>query len=162
MMSIGVSSIGSVAISVGVASITISQPGVSLSLGLGLSLSRPLSVVETMTSIGVPVSIGSVASVSVGVSVAIGQPGVSLSLRLGLWLTSDQGGKANHKSELHCCLSVQFRMIPSSWRAQFIHPECPAVRATSRLLAFRSPPVAWETWRRRLQETLASRPITPH
>ena len=41
MMSIGVSSIGSVAISVGVASITISQPGVSLSLGLGLSLSRP-------------------------------------------------------------------------------------------------------------------------
>merc|ERR1712152_77175 len=110
MMSIGVSSVIETRVGIRVASIAISQPGLGLSLGLGLSISRPLSVVETMMSIGVPVSIGSVASVSVGVSVAIGQPGVSLSLRLGLWLTSDQGGKANHKSELHCCLSVQFRI----------------------------------------------------
>ena len=109
-----------------------------------------------MVSIGVA-SIGSVA-ISVGVAIAIGQPWVSLSLRLGLWLTGHEGGKANlgeylyftrggqlvvssyHKSELHCCLSVQFRMIPERRRAQFIAPQSPPVRAPSRLLAFRSPP----------------------
>merc|ERR1712203_1323340 len=113
MVSIGVA-IGSVAKSVvtGVAQSVgaIGVPGVSL--GLRLSLSGPLAVVETMVSIGVAVSIGSVASISVGVgSIAIiAQPWVSLSLRLGLWLTGHEGGKTNHKSELHCCLSVQFRI----------------------------------------------------
>merc|ERR1711863_83234 len=114
MVSIGVA-IGSVAKSVvtGVAqSVGTVVVGVSLSLGLRLSLSGPLAVVETMVSIGVAVSIGSVASISVGVgSIAIiAQPWVSLSLRLGLWLTGHEGGKTNHKSELHCCLSVQFRI----------------------------------------------------
>merc|ERR1719412_1627909 len=97
--------IGSVAESVVTQSVsvgTIGVPGVSLSIGLRLSLSRPLAVVKTMVSIGVAVSIGSVASISVRVgSIAIiAQPWVSL--RLGLWLTGDEGGKANHKSELHC------------------------------------------------------------
>merc|ERR1712109_124737 len=65
-----------------VASITISQPGVSLRL----SISRPLAVVVAMMSIGVS-SIGSVA-ISVGVaSITISQPGVSLSLGLGLSLS---------------------------------------------------------------------------
>merc|ERR1712176_149654 len=69
-----------------VASITISQPGVSLSLGLRLSISRPLAVVVAMMSIGVS-SIGSVA-ISVGVaSKTISQPRDSLSLGLGLSLS---------------------------------------------------------------------------
>ena len=131
-----------------------------------------------MVSIGVA-SIGSVA-ISVGVAIAIGQPWVSLSLRLGLWLTGDEGGKANlgeylyfdqlvgglvvssyHKSELHCYLSVQSRMILSRGRAQYIPSQsCPA-RATSRLLAFRSPLWLQRWWRAgvetRLQETWPSR-----
>ena len=164
MVSIGIAiAIGSVAQSVVAVAQSVGAigvPGVSLSLGLRLSLSGPLAVVETMVSIGVAVSIGSVASISVGVGTIaiIAQPWVSLSLRLGLWLTGHEGGKTNleeylyftrvgqlvvssyHKSELHCCLSVQFRMIPERRRAQFIAPQSPPVRAPSRLLAFRSPP----------------------
>ena len=82
--------------------------------------------------------IASVGSVSVGVaSISIGQPGVSLGLGLGLWLGSGESGKANlvieryiemlivlvlsyHKSELHCNLSVEFRMALISPGAQFI------------------------------------------
>merc|ERR1719225_592274 len=117
-----------------VSSITISavEEG-RISLSLWLSLSGPLAVVQAMMGIGVTVSIGSVASVGVRMAV-VPVVGVSLSLRLGLWLTGDEGGKANHKSELHCCLSVESRMILSSRRAQFIPPESPPVRATSRLL----------------------------
>merc|ERR1711997_1141072 len=90
---------------------TIGVPWVSSGLGLSLSsgLSRPLAIVSV--GVRVTVSIGSVASVGVRVgTIAVSQPWVSLSLRLGLWLTGDEGGKANHKSELHCCLSDQFRI----------------------------------------------------
>ena len=117
-----------------------------------------------MVSIGVPVSIGSVASISVGVAIAIGQPWFSLSLRLGLWLTGHEGGKANleeylyfksrsvgqlvvssyHKSELHCCLSVQFRMIPERRRAQFIAPQSPQ---SGRRQDFWHLDLRWWLWR---------------
>merc|ERR1712045_725056 len=84
---------------------------VSISISLWLSLSGPLAVVQAMMGIGVTVSIGSVASVGVRVGIsAVEEVRISLSLRLGLWLTGDEGGKANHKSELHCCLSDQFRI----------------------------------------------------
>merc|ERR1719225_1900524 len=76
---------------------------VSISISLWLSLSGPLAVVQAMMGIGVTVSIGSVASVGVRVGIsAVEEVRISLSLRLGLWLTGDEGGKANHKSELHC------------------------------------------------------------
>merc|ERR1719225_470589 len=90
-------------VGVRVSSITISavEEG-RISLSLWLSLSGPLAVVQAMMGIGVTVSIGSVASVGVMMAV-VPVVGVSLSLRLGLWLTGDEGGKANHKSELHCC-----------------------------------------------------------
>merc|ERR1719150_2252603 len=80
---------------------------VSISISLWLSLSGPLAVDVAMMGIGVSgISIGSIGSVGVRVgTIAVSQPWVSLSLRLGLWLTGDEGGKANHKSELHCCLS---------------------------------------------------------
>merc|ERR1719490_69769 len=109
--------------------------GISIGLGSGggLSLSGPLAVVEAMMSVRVgSIAIGPVASIGVRVAV-VAVVGISLSLRLGLWLTGDEGGKANHKSELHCCLSVQSRMILSSRRAQFIRLGSPPVRATSRL-----------------------------
>merc|ERR1711936_1107399 len=74
---------------------------VGISIGIWLSISGPLAVVEAMMSVRVSVSIGPVASIGVRVgTITIGQPWVSLSLRLGLWLTGDEGGKANHKSEL--------------------------------------------------------------
>merc|ERR1719225_2001116 len=76
---------------------------VGISIGLWLSISGPLAVVEAVVGIGV--SGISVVETRVGVrvgTITIGQPWVSLSLRLGLWLTGDEGGKANHKSELHC------------------------------------------------------------
>merc|ERR1712083_380668 len=118
-MGIGVSvSVGSVAQTVVTSvsqTVTIDSVG-GLSSGGGLSLSRPLAVVGvSMMSIGV--SVGSVAqsmvtsvSQTIGTIGTIGVPWVSLSFRLGLWLTGDEGGKANHKSELHCCLSVQSRI----------------------------------------------------
>merc|ERR1719490_661501 len=109
--------------------------GISIGLGSGggLSISGPLAIVEAVVGIGVSgISIGPVASIGVRVAVDA-VVGISLSLRLGLWLTGDEGGKANHKSELHCCLSVQSRMILSSRRAQFIRLGSPPVRATSRL-----------------------------
>merc|ERR1719273_2444317 len=101
-MSIGVS-VGSVAQTV----VTSVSQTVTIDSVVGLSLSRPLAVVGvSMMSIGV--SVGSVAqSMVTSVSQTIGTigvPWVSLSFRLGLWLTGDEGGKANHKSELHCCL----------------------------------------------------------
>merc|ERR1719189_3461495 len=105
-MGIGVSvSVGSVAQTVSQTVTIDSVVGISLRLGSGggLSLSRPLAVVEAVMGIGVTVSIGSVASVGVRVPV-VTVPWVSLSFRLGLRLTGDEGGKANHKSELHCCL----------------------------------------------------------
>merc|ERR1719242_2076980 len=75
----------------------------SISIGFGLSLGRPLAIVVAMSGIGV--SGITVVETGVGVRVStvgsIGQPWVSLSLRLGLWLAGDEGGKANHKSELH-------------------------------------------------------------
>merc|ERR1711894_719035 len=119
MMSIWVGSVGSVA-SVGVSGVavavgTIEEGRISLGSGsgLGFSLSRPLAVVAIWMSIG-SVSVGSVASVGVsGVAVAVGtieEGRISLSLRLGLGLTGDEGGKANHKSELHCYLSAEFRI----------------------------------------------------
>merc|ERR1712083_39875 len=123
MMGIGVSvSVGSVAQTVVTSvsqTVTIDSVvgiGRGLSSGGGLSLSRPLAVVGvSMMSIGV--SVGSVAqsmvtsvSQTIGTIGTIGVPWVSLSFRLGLWLTGDEGGKANHKSELHCCLSVQSRI----------------------------------------------------
>merc|ERR1719507_1204054 len=80
-------------------------------ISLGFSISSPLAVVamSIWMSIG-SVSVGSVASVGVsGVAVAVGtieEGRISLSLRLGLGLTGDEGGKANHKSELHCYLSA--------------------------------------------------------
>merc|ERR1719182_1247387 len=82
--------------------------GISIGLGSGggLSLSGPLAIVDAVVGIGVSgISIGPVASIGVRVAVAVDAVvGISLSLRLGLWLTGDEGGKANHKSELHCCL----------------------------------------------------------
>merc|ERR1719500_1826767 len=111
-MSIGVSgiSIGPVAQTV-VSSVsqTIGSVVVGISIGLGsgggLSISGPLAVVDAMMGIGVSgISIGPVASIGVRVAVDA-VVGISLSLRLGLWLTGDEGGKANHKSELHCYLS---------------------------------------------------------
>merc|ERR1712183_878309 len=103
-------SVGESRVGVRESSITISavEEG-RISLSLWLSLSGPLAVVQAMMGIGVTVSIGSVASVGVRMAV-VPVVGVSLSLRLGLWLTGDEGGKANHKSELHCCLSDQFRI----------------------------------------------------
>merc|ERR1712001_424250 len=87
---------------------------VGISIGLWLSISGPLAVVEAVVGIGV--SGISVVETRVGVRVGtitigtIEEGRVSLSLRLGLWLTGDEGGKATHKSELHCCLSVQSRI----------------------------------------------------
>merc|ERR1719225_969492 len=77
---------------------------VGISIGSGLSISGPLAVVVTMVSIRVSESGISTVETRVGVWVvgAIGEVRISLSLRLGLWLTGDEGGKANHKSELHC------------------------------------------------------------
>merc|ERR1719412_646675 len=76
--------------------------GISISIGGGLSISGPLAVV-TVTRVSVSVSPVAPIGIRVGI-ITIGQPWVSLSLRLGLWLTGDEGGKANHKSELHCYL----------------------------------------------------------
>merc|ERR1719219_3160868 len=93
-----------------VTSVPVGTIVVWISSGLGLSLSRPLAIVEAMSGIGVS-GISVVVETRVGVriaSIAVGsveQGRISLSLRLGLWLTGDEGGKANHKSELHCCLS---------------------------------------------------------
>merc|ERR550539_1483829 len=113
---VSVSSVGSVAQTMVTSVSSVAQSvvvgiSISLSIGVGLSdgLSRPLAVVEAMMGIGVS-GVSSVASIDSGVrigTIAVTQPGVSLSisLRLGLWLTGDEGGKANHKSELHCCLS---------------------------------------------------------
>merc|ERR1719412_2179673 len=101
-------SVSSVAQTVVAQTITIdSVVGISIGLGSGggLSISGPLAIDVSMmvrvSSIG-PVAIGSIGS---GVRVAVvAVEGISLSLRLGLWLTGDEGGKANHKSELHCYL----------------------------------------------------------
>merc|ERR1711934_399841 len=110
--SIGVSSVSSVAQTV--VSQTIGSVVVGISIGLGsgggLSISGPLAIVDAVVGIGVSgISIGPVASIGVRVAVDA-VVGISLSLRLGLWLTGDEGGKANHKSELHCCLSVESRI----------------------------------------------------
>merc|ERR1712088_536724 len=87
----------------------IEEGRISLGSGLGLRISRPLSVVTI--GMRVSIAIGSVASIGVRIgAITIGEPRVSLSLRLGLWLTGDEGGKANHKSELHCYLSAEFRI----------------------------------------------------
>merc|ERR1719273_2795856 len=107
MSGIGVSvSVGSVAQTM-VTSVPVGTIVVWISSGLGLSLSRPLAIVEAMSGIGVS-GISVVVETRVGVRIGsiavVAQPWVSLSLRLGLWLTGDEGGKANHKSELHCCL----------------------------------------------------------
>merc|ERR1719500_1750388 len=115
MMSIGVSGVSVVQTRVSSVSQTItigSVVGISIGLGSGggLSISRPLSVVEAMMSVRVSsIAIGPVASIGVRVAV-VAVEGISLSLRLGLWLTGDEGGKANHKSELHCYLSVESRI----------------------------------------------------
>merc|ERR550534_3245961 len=112
MMSIGVSGVSVVQTRVSSVSQTIGSVVVGISIGLGsgggLSISRPLAVVDAMMSVRVSgISIGPVASIGVRVAVAVDAVvGISLSLRLGLWLTGDEGGKANHKSELHCYLSV--------------------------------------------------------
>merc|ERR1712088_357886 len=92
--------------------VSIGSVVVGISISLWLSISRPLAVVETVGGIrvsGISVVVETRVGVRVG-TITIGQPWVSLSLRLGLWLTGDEGGKANHKSELHCCLSVQSRI----------------------------------------------------
>merc|ERR1719500_572913 len=113
MMSIGVSGISVVQTRVSSVSQTVGSVVVGISIGLGsgggLSLSGPLAIVDAVVGIGVSgISIGPVASIGVRVAVAVDAVvGISLSLRLGLWLTGDEGGKANHKSELHCCLSVE-------------------------------------------------------
>merc|ERR1739842_286802 len=112
IMSVRVSSIGPVAQTVVAQTVGSVVVGISLRLGSGggLSISGPLSVVEAMMSVGVSsIAIGPVASIGVRVAV-VAVVGISLSLRLGLWLTGDEGGKANHKSELHCYLSVQSRI----------------------------------------------------
>merc|ERR1711990_899810 len=112
-MSVGVSGI-SVSVAQTVVSQSIGSVVVGISIGLWLSISGPLAVVEAVVGIGV--SGISVVETRVGVRVGtitigtIEEGRVSLSLRLGLWLTGDEGGKANHKSELHCCLSVQSRI----------------------------------------------------
>merc|ERR1711936_404961 len=83
------------------------EEGISLSLRLGIS--RSLSVVAVGMRIAVAVC--SVSSIGIGIgTVSIGQPGISLSVSLGLWLGSGESGKANHKSELHCNLRVEFRI----------------------------------------------------
>merc|ERR1719492_364900 len=100
-MRVGVSGI-SVSVSQTVVSQSIGSVVVGISIGLWLSISGPLAVVEAVVGIGVS-GIGSIGSIGVRVgTITIGQPWVSLSLRLGLWLTGDEGGKANHESELHC------------------------------------------------------------
>merc|ERR1711993_179117 len=113
MMSVRVSvSVCSVAKTV--VSQSIGSVVVGISIGLWLSISGPLAVVGIRVSS--MVSGISVVETRVGVRVgtitigAVEEGRVSLSLRLGLWLTGDEGGKANHKSELHCCLSVQSRI----------------------------------------------------
>merc|ERR1712048_611397 len=115
MMGIGVSvSVGSVAQTMVAQSVSQSVGAivVGISISLWLSLSRPLAIVDGMMGVsGISVSVASV-GVRIG-TIAIGsveQGRISLSLRLGLWLTGDEGGKANHKSELHCCLSVESRI----------------------------------------------------
>merc|ERR1719251_568655 len=109
MMGVGVSGI-----SVSVAQTMVSQSVtidtiVSISISLWLSLSGPLAVVQAMMGIGVSgISVVETRVGSVGVRVGtiavstVEEGRISLSLRLGLWLTGDEGGKANHKSELHC------------------------------------------------------------
>merc|ERR1711990_311430 len=111
-MGIGVSGISVVETRVSSGAQSIGTIVVSISISLWLSISGPLAVVQAMMGIGVSgISIGSIGSVGVRVgTIAVSQPWVSLSLRLGLWLTGDEGGKANHKSELHCCLSVESRI----------------------------------------------------
>merc|ERR1719361_216923 len=109
MVRVSVSGISTVETRVGVWVVgaigAIEEGRISLGSGLGLSISRPLSVVQAMVSIRVSIAIGSVASIGVRIgAITIGEVRVSLSLRLGLWLTGDEGGKANHKSELHCYL----------------------------------------------------------
>merc|ERR1719239_1114271 len=111
-----VSSVSSVAQTVAVVGpgtiAVVAVVGISLRLGSGggLSISGPLAIVDAVVGIGVSgISIGPVASIGVRVAVDA-VVGISLSLRLGLWLTGDEGGKANHKSELHCCLSVESRI----------------------------------------------------
>merc|ERR1711997_1392116 len=108
-----------VGVSISVCSVAQTMVSIAQSIGtivVSISISGPLAVVQAMMGIRVTVSIGSVASVGVRVGIsAVEEVRISLSLRLGLWLTGDEGGKANHKSELHCCLSDQFR-IPCTLR----------------------------------------------
>merc|ERR1719225_564875 len=91
-----------------VSRVSIGSVVVGISISLWLSISGPLAVVGIRVSsmvsgisvVETRVGVRVVTSITVG---TIEEGRVSLSLRLGLWLTGDEGGKANHKSELHCC-----------------------------------------------------------